>query len=255
MTIDQKYLELIHADIDGELSDKLRVRLVEFLQKSDEGRQVHNELSRLCRTISSAAPLDPPPYLRQLILSSIKPARKPPVIADRLKAIFTVPALMYCGAFAAGIVLTIAFVAANHISRRAFDDPTELVGTVSSKALQESGAAGRMNIGTNEIAGMVTLSNAGPDLALAFDLSAKKRVKIIADFSDPDIWFSGFAQQDNAGTSIEAEAGRVTLYAEGKRQYTMYLHHVSAANGAIKLRFYVDNALIHEGELRSEERQ
>jgi hypothetical protein len=250
MTVEQKYLELIHADIDGELSEKQRVALCAFLESSEEGRELHAELSSLCQAISASAALDPPPHLRHVILESIKPRRKRLTVADQVKALFSSPALRYAGTFAAGVLLTLSFVGSDQASKHAFDDLTELVGTIS-KDIPRSVVAGRsMHLDAGEIAGTVTLGRAGHVMVLDFDLASHKPIKIVADFPARDIWFNGFAQLEHPGTTVSAESGRVILHSEGRQRYAIYLNNVYGKDARINLKFYLEDALIHEGELR-----
>jgi len=250
MSIDQKYIELIHADIDGELSDAQCSELNDFLEKNEAGRTLRDELSSLCQTISSSAPLDPPPHLKHVLLESIKQEHARTSLADRLMAIFSVPTLRYAGAFAAGVLLTLAFIGSDQASQHAFDDLTGLVGTISENVPEPIFDDGSMNLTIKEIAGIVNLSNAGPILVLDFDLASHDPVRIVADFSDQDVWFNGFAQLESDGTSVLAETGQVTLYTEGRRRFAMFLHNTGSNEATINLTFYAGEALIHEGELR-----
>lgn len=250
MTVEQKYLELIHGDIDREISEKQRADLRAFLQSSEEGRELHAELSSLCQTISSSAALEPPPHLRYAILDSIKPHRKRLTVADQVKALFSVPALRYAGTFAAGVLLTLSLVGSDQASKHAFDDLTELVGTISKDIPQPMVSGRSLHLTASELAGTVTLGSAGSVLVLDFDLASRKPVKIVAAFPERGIWFNGFAQLENPGTSVSAESGRVTLHSEGRQRYAIYLNNVGGKDASINLKFYLGNALIHEGELR-----
>ena len=44
MTIEQKYIDLINADIDGEISDASKSELQAFLDENDEGRALLRKL-------------------------------------------------------------------------------------------------------------------------------------------------------------------------------------------------------------------
>ena len=249
MSIEQRYVELIHADIDGEISESERADLNEFLQQSEEGRSLRDELGSLCQAISSAKYVDPPPHLRHLIMESVKLAPKHQEASSKLTAIFWLPPVRYAGAFAAGALLTLAFVGSDWASRHAFDDVTELVGTISETAPEPITTDGSMRLTMNEIAGIVSVSNAGPILIVDFDIVSHEPVRIVADFSDRDIWFQGFAQLQSPATTVTADTGQITLITEGRRRYAMYLHNAGSDKALIDLRFYVGDALIYEGQL------
>jgi hypothetical protein len=106
-----------------------------------------------------------------------------------------------------------------------------------------------ISIDESEVAGTVTLRSTGPILIVDFDLSARQPVEIVAGYSDKTIWFNGFAQLENSGTSIASETGAVTLKMDGKRRYAVYLNNPGMRSATIDLRFMADNQVIHEAQL------
>jgi hypothetical protein len=57
--IDQKYLELIQAEIDGELAEHDRAELARFLLANPGARAVRDDLKRLCATLDRVEPVEP----------------------------------------------------------------------------------------------------------------------------------------------------------------------------------------------------
>ena len=51
MTIENRYFELIQADIDDEIDAAGKAELENFLAENEEGRAVYEELESLCRRI------------------------------------------------------------------------------------------------------------------------------------------------------------------------------------------------------------
>ncbi len=247
MAIDQKYKDLINADIDGEItaaeSDDLRA----FLEESAAGRDLHRELAELCSTLEGVEAEIPPPHLRHVIISSVKPASAKPEAPGFLQGLFAMPSLKYAATFAAGVFLTLSLVNSGQVSNRAFDDVTGLVGTVADPiaADLESSVA----IEETEVAGTVSLRSSGSMLILDFDLMAREPVEIEADYTDNTIWFNGFAQLESSGTTVSAEAGRVRLGMEGRRRYAVYLHNQGGRETTVRLRFMADGALVYETSL------
>ena len=84
---------------------------------------------------------------------------------------------------------------------------------------------------------------------LDFDLAAKKHIEVEADYSDPGIWFNGFAQLPSEGTTVSAETGRVRLGMAGKRRYAVYLHNQGGRDATVKLRFLAYGQVVHEASL------
>lgn len=247
MAIDDKYLDLINAEIDGEIDDSERSELRDFLAQSPEGRAVHEKLSRTCAMLDAVDDEDPPPHLKHLIMDSVKPARVEKTSPGFLKTLFATPALGYAATFAAGALLTLSLLNSGQISIRAFDDVTGLVGSVADPVDAETLRA--LSVDEPAVAGTVSLRSSGTLLILDFDLVATRPIEIEADYTDKTIWFNGFAQLESSGTSISAETGRVRLGMEGKRRYAVYLQNDGGRHTSVRLRFRADGEIVHEGSL------
>ena len=101
MAIEQKYQDLINADIDGEISAEEQAELQAFLADSAEGRALRDELSSLCKALDATEEEAPPVHLRHVIMNSIP---KPPASESSpgfFRALFAAPALRYALSFAA----------------------------------------------------------------------------------------------------------------------------------------------------------
>ena len=253
MPIDQKFIDLINADIDGAIGAADREELSAFLVESAAGRALHGELGKVCETLDALEPDPAPPHLRHVIVHSIKaspPAAKSP---DFIQMLFATPALKYAATFAAGVVLTLSLVNNGQIWNSTFDDMTGFVGTISDPV--SSNLLNTIAVDKAEIAGTVSLRRAGPMLILDFDLVAQKQVEIEADYTGHKIWFNGFAQLQSSGTTITAESGSVRLKMEGKRRYAVYLHNDGDYGAAISLRFIAHGEVIYEASLDYEPAQ
>lgn len=253
MAIDEKYTDLINADIDGEITPEEKTELEAFLAGSEEGRVLAAELRALSDTLDSVAMLDAPQHLRHVVMNSIpKPAPEVPASPRFLQSLLAVPALRYAATFAAGVVMTIAIVDSGKIQQGAFDDVTGLVGTISDTTQLGPGVDSEV-IHKSEVAGTVTLREAGEMLIIDFDVSTKGPVDIVASYDDRSIWFNGFAQLESTGTSVSASDGEIKIQVDGKRRYAVYLHNSEEHKLLIKLGFFVDGESIHEAVLEYEQ--
>ncbi len=246
MAIDAKYVELINTDLDGEINDAERTELTAYLEANPEAQAMRGELADLCGTLDAMAPVEPPTHLKYAIMDSLKkqPARHPAQESGfGWRRIFAAPVLRHAVAFAAGSVLTFALFSSNQISDRAFDDVTGLVGTISETVPTEAGQ-GSINLTSSEIAGTVSVHNAGALKVIEFNLSAEGPVEIVAEFSNLDLWFKGFAQLENDNASIVADEGVVRMRMQGRNRYAMYLQHASSMDAPVNLKFYAAGDLI-----------
>lgn len=247
MAIDQKYIDLINADIDGEISDGDRAELRAFLDQNDEGRAIHEEISLVCSTLNAVKAEEPPSHLRHAIMNSVRSARPETRSPGFLQMLFATPALGYAATFAAGVLLTMSLMNSGQISIRAFDDVTGLVGTVSDPI--DAHTVGALAVDEPAVAGTVVLRSVGNMLILDFDLVATRPIEIEADYTDKTIWFNGFAQLESSGTTVSAETGRIRLGMDGKRRYAVYLHNAGGRGTTVNLRFSAKGEVIHEASL------
>ena len=248
MAIEQKYADLINADIDGEISDGSRSELQAFLSENAEGRALHAELAALCGTLDAVEQEDPPPHMRHIIMNSVPPARAADESPSFLEALFATPALKYAVTFAAGVFLTLSIVNSSKISNQTFDNVTGLVGTVAEPV--STTLASSVTLSEVDISGTVSLRSAGSLLILDFDLVSADHIDVQAEYTDRTIWFTGFAQLASEGTTVSAETGRVLLgMEEGKRRYAVYLHNEGGRDTTVSLRFTADGKVVHQAKL------
>lgn len=250
MAIDEKYVALINAAIDGELSPDERSELDAFLEKNAEGRELDASLKEICGRLDAVPELPPPPHLRHVIMEYARPRIKATRKTNSLQGFFSLSSVRLAGAFTLGVILTWTLISSDRIARDAFEEVTGLVGTITDDAVAPGGRT--LSVSNNEIAGTIASRLAGPIMIIDFNLVSHEPVEIVAGFSDPDIWFNGFAQLESTGTSVSARAGQVRMTMHGKRRYAVYLHNASGEEATVNLSFYADGALIHEDQLRFE---
>jgi hypothetical protein len=247
MAIEQKYSDLINADIDGDISVAEKTELEAYLAENAAGKALHDELASLCATLEGVEQEEPPTFMRHIIMNSVPPTRAKEESPGFLQILLATPALKYAATFAAGVVLALSIVNSDQLSNQAFDSVTGLVGTVADPV--QANLEGSFALNEPAIAGTVSLRSAGSLLILDFDLVATDYTEIEAEYSDRTIWFNGFAQLESDDTTVSAETGRVRLGMEGKRRYAVYLHNQGGRETTVNLSFKVDGDVVHESTL------
>ena len=132
MAIYPNIVELINADIDGEISPADKDTLEATMAESPEAQAMHAELSGLSSSLGDLPDLDAPPYLIHTIMAKIPKPESQDRRGDFLRGLFAAPALRYAAMFVAGSVLTLSLVSSDQVSERAFNDVTGLVWPVST---------------------------------------------------------------------------------------------------------------------------
>lgn len=251
MAIEAKYVELMNADLDGEISDAERVDLAEHLESNPEAAAMQAELAELCGALDEMGQMDPPPHLKYTILDSLQNPKKTARTRSSgfsLQQLFAMPALRHAVTFGAGAFLTFALISSDRISDHAFDDVTGLVGTISDSVPDASGK-NTIRLTSNEIAGVVSTYPAGSLNVIDFNLAAEGPIEIVAEFSNKDLWFKGFAQLENDDTRIVADKGLVRMHIQGRNRYALYLQHTNDIDSIVNFKFYSAGNLIHEADL------
>lgn len=252
MAIEPKYVELMNADLDGEISDAERIDLAEYLEANPEAAAMRSELAQLCGSLDEMGQVEPPPHLKYAILDSFQKSGPAQEIRNSgsfgWQQLLALPALRHAVTFAAGAFLTFALISSNQISDEAFDDVTGLVGTISESAPESTGQ-NSIRLTSNEIAGMVSVQAAGSLNVIEFNLAAEGPVEIVAEFSDHDLWFKGFAQLESDNARILADEGLVRMQIQGRNRYALYLQHTNDIDTPVNFRFYAAGNLIHEDDL------
>jgi hypothetical protein len=248
MAIDPNIVELINADIDGEISPADKDTLEAMMAESPEAQAMHAELSGLSSSLDDLPDLDAPPYLIHTIMAEV-PKNESQDRGDFLRGLFAAPALRYAAMFVAGSVLTLSLVSSDQVSERAFSDVTGLVGTISSEVPVGPGIQ-TLQIDRTDVAGHITVRSSGPLLIVDFDLVSNGPIDIVASYSDQSVWFNGFAQLESPGASISAESGRISMKINGKRRYALYLHNAGDRNVSIHLRFMSDGEVVYDTDIQ-----
>jgi len=257
----ERSIELIHGDLDGELSPQEQDELHACLAADPSLSALRKEMQKLHEALSRVEAVDPPPELRARILAAIRPAMRPAVSAAAreprprrsifasIVAEWPSPALFrYAAAAAFGAAVVAVGLKVSTLDTQTPADTGNLVGTMTSyrapantdKSFVLDTAAISGSVGTSIQNGMVVVD---------FDLSATQPVEIIADYSRSGLAFSGFAQFEEASASVESGHGRVRFTQQDAHQYAMFFSPAGEGSGAIEFQFLADGELIRQEAL------
>lgn len=236
--LEEKHIELIQADVDGELPEQSRAELSRVLLANAEARALRDELRRTCAALDSVGIVEPPADLRGSILSGIKWPVAPSGSSGRT-GLFgfrpQAPVLRYAAAFAGGLIVSaIAFqFGATH---RAALDVTQVAGTMASQdPVANSAPVDAVSVDLAQVSGSVRLFQSATMRVLEFDLAADGPLEVVVAHDGQEARFSGGGPVGAAGS------GRYALVLDGPGQ----------AGSPIRLRFIASGTLIHEDVLES----
>jgi hypothetical protein len=239
--IEARTLELIHADLDGELDADARAELQRRLDADPQARAQHGQLLKMAGALGRMAPETPPAELEQQILQALRPAAKVLPFRER-----RVQFVRYAMALAAGMIIAAVGIGFAGGSRTAFD-PNELVGTMGGPASAPPIAASVVKLQAPELGGSVGLSQAGGRWLLVFDLDSEQPVKVTAAYSDAAFRLNGYAQGDSGVGEFRSSPGRVEFVNQGSQRLALFLE--PGAGGPVRISFEGQGRVLQEAVL------
>ena len=172
--VSDEYLELIHAELDGRLTEQQRAHLSRHLLENPEARKLRDDLRKLDAVLQQITPVEPPAGLRESILASVK---IPATVAPPRRVWAAPAAFRYAAAFAGGALVT-ALVFQLAASQRSGLDASDLVGTMSPP---HPAVATPLQQGQ----GSATARETSSGLVLEYDLPAGKPVTVVTRVTAP----------------------------------------------------------------------
>lgn len=234
--LDKRVLDLINAEIDGELAPEQGEELGSLLESSAEARAVKAELQRLANLLNAQPEQEPPAGLAARIMEQIRlPARdttsEPKFSLAGLLASFQ-PAQAGL-AFAAGLLLTVGFYEATQIGGESVD-LSQVVGTMVANP---AGSAAQtqhrdsLSITGPGLSGTVSLGQISDYMVLNFDLESAHRTEIEVGLAEAGLGFGGIAHASAAGNAgdetYEVSGGALRVVSQGRQVFSVFLPQVA----------------------------
>lgn len=245
-----KYLELMHAELDGEATDKELSALREYLVSHPEAQNDHAELVKLAGLISQVEEVETPQDLHEGILAALPPrraVRENGARNGRLR--FRLPLIRYGYALAAGMLLGAALTG---IAFRGLSpvDKSDVYGTLADRGnAQRYVALEHMKLDSPGLGGSVELSRSGSNSMIVLNLQTEQAVGVEVDFDGSQAGLKSFDQQPGTTQSFEAKESGISFQSKGQQRSTIILTGEKEAPVIFDLRFYADGKLIHQGRL------
>jgi len=246
----ERYLELMHAEMDGEATDEELATLREYLASHPEAQSVRAELVKLTGILNQVEKVEIPDDLHRGILAALPPPRSVLEIGARnSRSRFRIPLIRYGYALAAGLLLGAALTG---VALRSLS-PSEKSDIYGTLAVRENApryvAVGQMNLDSPGLGGSVELRRSGSNAMIIFDLHGEQAVDVEVGFDDSQAGLMSFDQQPGAIRSFDAKKGTISFQSEGKQRSTVILTSEKNGQFILDLRFYVGGKLVHQGTL------
>lgn len=224
--LEERIIQMINADLDGELGQAEKQELDAILESSAEARSMRAELLKLTNLLDSVPEVAPPLALSEQILNKL--ASTPDKSAFSLAGLFPSFQPATAGlAFAAGLLLTVGFyeLAPRHGSSV---DTAGMVGTMVA-GQQDQRAIQRDSLSFDQagVSGKVSLQQSGGFLVLSFDLDSEQTTEIEVLLAEAGLSFGGIAHAPRTGAttdeSFEVSGGDLRVVNKGRQAFTVFL--------------------------------
>lgn len=242
--LDPRTLELIHAELDGELDPAAAAELDRRLEAAD-ARRMREDLQRVARALERMVPAEPPLTLRNSVLNGIRPLARPaPTRARILRHGWSIAAGIGVGAIGTLALLELDSPGAGQPRF----DPGELAGAIAHQAFDPIPAIEpALRLATTELHGTVTVQAADRLRVLSFELDSPAPVSVQAHFEPVAFRFLGFVPGDGDATSLSTSPGSVAIVNHGSQRFALFFR--PDAGGPIRLRFEAGGRVLHEASL------
>lgn len=238
-------IELIHGDIDGELSAREAEELRGLLASSVDARREHERLRSFNDLLAGLPTCDPPAGLRDGILASMQrsaaavPSRTAYAPGRRHSRLGLVAAL---AATVAGVVLLLQ--RDDHLPEL---DPAALAGTFARPSAVEDAPVLRFD--EPGVSGTIRLLQGAQGLYIEADLEAHGPITLEARIDGRSLVFEGLVPIDGAPASSTRVGDGIRLLHSGKHRYAILLQQYETQGAILDLAVYEGERLIGEARL------
>jgi anti-sigma factor RsiW len=249
-------MELINAEIDGELTRDEQAELDAMLESSADLRAMQAELRNLASMLNSLPEQTPPPDLASRVLGQIQLPRSEPAFS--LAGLFALfKAAPTAVAFAAGLLVTVGVYEVASESDDAMDS-SRMVGTmVSGLPGQANNKKDSLAISVPGLSGTVSLSESGAMRILNFDLDSVEQTEIVIALAEAQLGFGGIARAAPSGMDAEqsyrVSEGTLRMVNQGRQAFSVFLLEAANQDGKsreISIGIFSDGAPVFSGVLR-----
>lgn len=240
--MDQKAIELIHGDVDGELGPSEQEQLRRLLASSEDARREHARLRSLHDLLAALPACEPPSGMRDAILASVpRPARSmaAPVRARRHSRAGLVAAL---AATAAGVAFLL-----QRDDQVPELDPASLAGTLARPAAGTDVLAWRLE--DPAVSGGLSLRPGKHGLYIEVDLEARGQITLVARMDGRPLEFEGLVPIDGAPESATRAGPGIRMLHSGKHRYAILLRDAARPGEIVELAVYEGERLVGESRL------
>jgi hypothetical protein len=211
--LDDRMLQLLNAEIDGDLSASDRAELSRRLLHEPDARAAREALRRACAELDTLEPVEPPAELRERILAALPQSA---AVASRggqpsRRFLSSASTLRYAAAIVGAVLVgTIAFQANRSVSGV---DADQAAGTMADPPAAARAGGGAIRVDDSQVRGTITLVPTGRELGVRFDFDPVQPVGVVSPEAIDVIVTRGHDVAHLKGLDASRQAGSAALVA------------------------------------------
>ena len=231
--IEEKYIEFIHAEADGELPEQHRAELSRYLLANPEARTLRDELRKVCAALDGMPSVEPPTGLRASILEAAYLPAERAASTPMRASVSSLHRWRLAAAFAGGLLVSAIALQLGE-DREAGLDVSQVAGTLASRdPVAHSEPVDTIQVSLDQAKGTVSLFRSATMRVVEFDLAVQQPLEVVVMHDGQEARFSGVPQAVSAGN----------------QRYALVLEGAGQAGSAIDIRFLAGGTEIHRDEL------
>ena len=239
--IDEKYIELIHKEIDGIIQPGELGMLKAYLNENPEAQTLYRELQQTVQLLNQVEEIEPSLNLKERIMSSIdsnksEAPRPQKATVSFMSRWFVKPAYTFALGVIAGL-LVYGLVVENMIQKHS-PDTNGLYGTIGIDENMGSKKAEKVSVMLPEIKGTISMRQAENAVRLEANLTTPYECDIILEYDPSQIRFDGMPMQGRYAV-LENSDQFVRIKSSGQIQYKMYFTRLTQNPAPVTVKLFV----------------
>lgn len=227
--IDEKYRELMHREIDGDLSSEEAHKLEEYLSSEPEAARYYRDLLRTVGMLEMASEIEPPPDSSDRILAAVFPRREKTGDETRaagtslLGSLGTLFRKRHAYAFSAGLLIGIVLMAVILLEFAPDQDflrNDDLRGTLGiEKGTQFDAVTEFHNFTIAGASGSVRSGTMHGRIVTELKISSPSTISIVFEYDDGECAMIGVVSRDRANYRLDVTDTGTELSHAGEATY------------------------------------
>jgi len=250
--IHQKYVELIHKDIDKTISVSEKDLLDKYLRLHPEAFAVHQELSETEELLDKLPDNDPSVSLKQRILNSIDFNRyahkEKKSIASSIATAFSRPRRKVTTSFAFGMVLGMIIISIIFYASY-YNNSSELNNVFGTIGLSESEVFESVAVNSMDIAGKIDISKVANHYEIYVNLKSSKLYTLQMEFDQAKLKIDNLSLAELNNIQIEKGSGFIKFIESDNSPYSLLFSAKELHPNKIALKIFRDNGKLFEREI------